>query len=751
MSRRTLIAGAFCAALLWTACGWVPHQRLAERVLAAPSRVYGRPLVLAPGIRASRDAVAAHLERAGYRPTKAAEVGQGRFRLEPRRWRIGRRAFEYPDGAEPAGLIRIDVDAGGTVREVVGPDGAALDAVFLEPEPIGSLFGESDEDRVLVPMDQIPRHVVDAVLVTEDRRFHRHPGIDPIRIVGAARENLRGGRIRQGGSTLTQQLVKNVYLSPERTWARKLREVALAVFVELRYTKQEILEAYLNQVYLGQDGGRGIHGVGRAARFYFGKDVSELSVADAALLAAIIRAPSALSPFRHPDRAREQRDRVLDRLLEHGRIDGDTHHSAHSSPLGVRREPRPGRFAGHYLDLVRGRLEERFAGEDLERDGLRVFTTLDGSFQRAAEAAVRDEIRRLERGYPLLRRRSSPLQAALVALDPASGDVLALVGARDFEASPFDRATRARRQPGSLFKPVVALAALGADVSPPLTLASLLEDAPLTLQVEGKSWTPSNHDGRHRGPVSLRAALEDSLNVPFARLGLEVGLVPVADTARRMGVASPLRPIPSLTLGAFETTPLEIASVYAVLASGGVRTSPRTTLAVVRPGGRVLYGEPVRTQRAFGAAETYLVTEALRGAVVRGTAKSLPRLGVTGSWAGKTGTTNGFRDAWFVAYAPDLVVAVWVGFDDGARVGLSGAQAALPIVARFVRGAYGKQSPRQFPVPDGIQVARIDPGTGRGAGIDCPGHDEVFLAGTAPAARDCGSRPLQWALRALGQ
>jgi len=212
-----------------------------------------------------------------------------------------------------------------------------------------------------------------------------------------------------------------------------------------------------------------------------------------------------------------------------------------------------------------------------------------------------------------------------------------------------------------------------------------------------------------------------------------------------------VRPIPSLTLGAFETTPLEIASVYAVLASGGVRTSPRTTLAVVRPGGRVLYGEPVRTKRAFGAAETYLVTEALRGAVVRGTAKSLPRLGVTGSWAGKTGTTNGFRDAWFVAYAPDLVVAVWIGFDDGARVGLSGAQAALPIVARFVRGAYGKQSPREFPIPDGIQVARIDPGTGRGARRDCPGHDEVFLAGTARAARDCGSRPLQWALRALGQ
>ncbi len=751
MSRRTLITGAFCAALLWTACGWVPHQRLGERLLAAPSQVYGRPLVLAAGIRASRNAVSTHLERAGYRPTRAADVGPGEFRLEKRRWRIGRRAFDYPDGTEPAGLIHVEVDAGGSVREVIGPDGEALEAAFLEPEPIGTLFGESTEDRVLVPMDQIPRHVVDAVLVTEDRRFHVHPGIDPIRIVGAARENLRGGAIREGGSTLTQQLVKNAYLSPERTWSRKLREAALALFIELRYTKQEILEAYLNQVYLGQNGGRGIHGVGRAARFYFGKDVSELSVAHGALLAAIIRAPSALSPFRHPDRAREGRDRVLDRLLGHGRIDADRHRRARSAKLGVRREPRAERPAGHYLELVRTRLEARFAGEALERDGLRIFTTLDGSFQRVAEKAVRDEVRRLERGYPLLRRRSSPLQAALVALDPTSGDILALVGARDFEASPFDRATRARRQPGSLFKPVVALAALGADVSPPLTLASRLEDAPLTLQVEGKSWTPANHDGRHRGPVSLRAALEDSLNVPIARLGLEVGLVRVADTARRMGIESPLRPIPSLSLGAFETTPLEIASAYGVLASGGVRTSPRTTLGVVRPGGRVLYAEAVRRKRAFGAAETYLVSEALRGAVARGTAKSLPKLGVTGSWAGKTGTTNDYRDAWFVAYSPDLVVAVWVGFDDGARVGLTGAQAALPIVARFVRGAYGKHSPRERPVPDGIQLARIDPSNGRGAGRDCPGHDEVFLAGTAPTTRDCGSPPLQWALRALGR
>jgi penicillin-binding protein 1B len=493
--------------------------------------------------------------------------------------------------------------------------------------------------------------------------------------------------------------------------------------MEVRYSKEELLEAYLNQVYLGQDAGRAIHGVGRAARFFFAKEASELSVADAALLAAIIRAPNALSPLRHPERARAGRDIVLDALLGHGRIDADAYAQAREAPLGVRRESRPARFAGHFLSLVRGRLEKRFADQELDRAGLRIFTTLDGTFQRVAEKAVREGLARLEKGYPLLRRTSSPLQAALVALDPASGEVLALVGGRDFSASSFDRATAAHRQPGSLFKPVVALAAFESDVSPPLTLASILEDEPLTLEVEGEIWRPANHDGRHRGPVSLRRALELSLNVPLARLGLETGLVRVADTARRLGVTSPLRPIPSLSLGAFETTPLEIASCYAVLASGGVRTRPRTILAALGHDGAVLAAEPLVAEKAFDPAVTYVVSDALRGVVERGTAKNLRALGAAGPWAGKTGTTNGYRDAWFAGYGPDLVVVVWVGFDDGARIGLTGAQAALPIFARFVREAVGPQGPRPLPVPAGVEVARVR------------GGNEVFVSGTAPRRR----------------
>jgi len=705
-----------------------------------------------PGLRLSREDVAAHLERAGYSAVYGRSPGPGEFRLSERSWRIHRRRFHYPDGEDEGGLVVAAIDGRGAVSAVSDAAGSSLGSVLLEPELIGTLLGPEGEDRELVPLERIPAHVVDAVLVAEDRRFYQHPGIDPIRILGAARENLRERRIVEGASTLTQQLVKNVYLSPERSFSRKLREVGIALVIELRYSKDEILEAYLNQVYLGQDGGHAIHGVGRAARFYFGKPASELTVAEGALLAGMIRAPSALSPHRHPDRARERRDAVLGRMLAHERIDTGTHESASNASLRVKRTDAPARFAPHYLELVKARLADRFGEEQLERGGLRVFSALDGGFQRAAEASIAAELARLERGYPLLRRRGSPLQAALVALDPATGEILALVGGRDAEASSFDRATRAHRQPGSVFKPVVTLAALAGEQTPPITLATVLEDRPLELELpSGKRWAPRNIHGEYRGPVTLRTALEDSLNVPFARLGLEVGLVEVAETARRLGIESPLRPIPSLSLGAFEMTPLEVASAYAVLAAGGVRRTPHVAQAVVAPGGRALGGERVEQRRAFTAADSWLVTDALRGVVQRGTGKTLAKLGVAEGWAGKTGTSNDYRDAWFVGYGPDLVVVVWVGFDDGARVGLSGAQAALPIFARFIRSALGGARPRGVEAPPGLVVAEIDPSSGMRAGAGCTGREEYFAAGTLPPTRSCAepAGALGWAARLL--
>jgi membrane carboxypeptidase/penicillin-binding protein len=400
--------------------------------------------------------------------------------------------------------------------------------------------------------------------------------------------------------------------------------------------------------------------------------------------------------------------------------------------------------------LVQQRLEARLGATALDEGGLSIFTTLDAGFQRAAESAVATGLERLEQRHPRLARGKARPEAALVALDPITGDVLALVGGRDHAHSPFNRAVSARRQPGSLIKPIVAASALSrAGNDHLLTLASVLADEPLEVAAEEGPWRPANFDGRHRGPVTLRQALEQSLNVPIARLGLEVGLVRVVETARRFGIASPLRPVPSVSLGAFEVTPLEITAAYAVFASGGVRPEPRFALAALRPDGSARGGENVRRERVLEEAESYLVVSALRGVVERGTARSLRTLGVSAPVAGKTGTSDGARDAWFVGFTPDLVVGVWVGFDGDAKLGLTGAEAALPIFAAFAKGALARSLPRPFPVPKRIEVVEIDPQTGLRAGPGCRGHDEIFLRGTAPEQR-CRRDPWGF-LRRLGR
>ena len=732
--RRLLIAVllvVLAAALL----PWLPGPPLVERLPRA-TVVFSRPLVVVPGALHRRQDLRAHLDRAQYRPASSANSGEvevGEYRIGKRRWQIGLRPFAYPDGDEPGGRMTVEVDAAGRVAKILGPNGQERDELFLEPAPLAIPGGEARAERDLVRLGHLPQHVIDAVLVAEDRRFYLHPGVDPVRVAGAALENAREKRIVEGASTLTQQLVKNVYLSSERTWARKLREAGIAFWLELRFSKKEILEAYLNEIYLGQDGARAIHGIAPAARFWFGKDTAQLDVSDAALLAGMIRAPNGLAPDRHPERAKRRRDQVLRGLLVHGRIDDESYETALAKPIKARRHAARPAFAPRFAAHVASQLTERFGDDALSEDGIRAFTTLDPHFQLAARRAIREEIARLEKGYPLLRRKKSPLQAALVAIDPHSGEVLAWVGGRDAVRGSFDRVAGARRQPGSVFKPVVALAAftLRDRSHGPFTLATLLEDEPLSLGVEGDEWVPANHDGRHRGPVSLRTALERSLNVPFARLGLEVGLVHVADTARRMGIESPLRPIPSLSLGAFEVSPLEITSALGVFPAGGTHHPPRSLLTL-EEGGRARRLDTPPSHAAFAPVPIHLVTEGLRGAVDRGTGTMLRKLGVRGPVAGKTGTTNDFRDAWFVAYTPRIVVGAWVGFDDGKRVGLTGAKAALPIVARFLKGALGSDGWAGFSEPTGIERADIDPRTGLLASAHCPGAAELFAAGTAP-------------------
>jgi len=605
--------------------------------------------------------------------------------------------------------------------------------------PIGTLADGLDERRVPVRLRELPDHLVQAVLAVEDQRFYDHGGLDLKRIAGAAVANVRAGGVTQGGSTITQQLAKNLFLSARRTPLRKLREAAMAVMLEDRYEKAAILEAYLNEIYLGQDGARAIHGVGAAARYYFDTDAGDLGLAESALLAGMIRAPNHYAPHRHASRARERRDLVLRLMVAQGRV--DDRRAARAARERVRTRPSHEAVvdARYFRDFAVRRLREEGVG-GLPARGAAVYTTLDAALQRAAERAVRD-------GLAGLGARGA--QAALVALDPRSGEILAMVGGRDYGGSQFNRAVDARRQPGSAFKPVVALAALSRDGrrDPAFTLASTIEDEPLSVTTPAGLWEPDNYDRRFRGTVTFREALEQSLNVPFARIGLAVGPERIAQAGRRLGITSPLRAVPSLALGASEVTPLELTRAFGVLATGGELADTRAVLGVARGGGDARAASAARVRRVADPAESYLVTSALEGAVARGTGRGLNGLGHRDGIAGKSGTSSEWRDGWFVAYTPALAVGVWVGYDDGRSLGLTGSRSALPIVARFLREALRQTGGETFAVPDGVEFAYV--GTDRGWwGWECGGEPEVFLEGTAPDSR-CGRRwtPDRWIAR----
>lgn len=588
---------------------------------------------------------------------------------------------------------------------------------------IGSVVGAPAESRVPVALGEMPDDLVDAVLAIEDKRFRDHGGIDPRRIGGAMVANIRAGGIAEGGSTITQQLAKNLFLSAHRTPLRKLREAALALVLESRYSKAQILEAYLNEIYLGQDQGSAIHGVGAAARYYFGKDVSELSLAESATLAGMIHSPNRLAPTRHPADATVRRDLVIALMQDQGRIDADE--ALRATRMRVRARPHPSRTldARYFRDAL-----GRDVARGLPDRGAAVYTTLDASLQRAAERAMASGLASLAQ---------PGAQGALVAIDPRTGDVLAMVGGRDYGASQFNRAVDAHRQPGSAFKPIVALAALeregGGDAAPAFTLASQVADAPLSVPTREGPWRPANYDGDFRGDVTLREALEQSRNVPFARIGMAIGPDRIAATAIRLGITSKLLPVPALALGSGEVTLLELVRAYGVFANAGELAASRMVLATRVGRGELREGDPSRISRVADPAAAYLVTSALEGAVQHGTGAALDPFQFTSDVAGKTGTSNDWRDAWFIAYTPTLVVGVWVGQDDGASLRRTGAQAALPIVARFLADA--DLGHERFEEPEGVVETWV--ATGQGGWQSRCDQREVFLLGTQPEGEAC--------------
>ncbi len=691
--RTEVLLGAVAFLLLAIATlgfiGSAVSSRFDNRRWNLPSRIYSDITVLEPGSPGSPDRLAAKLERLFYARVSGSPETPGHYRRAGESMDVYSRDFVYP-GREFRGFrARVDF-AGGRVRAITDERGDPVPALVVEPERLGSVFGEEHEDRTLVRLSEVPRTLVDAVLVTEDRDFYRHSGVSVKRTFGAVLATLRGGNV-QGGSTLTQQLVKNVYLTPERTLRRKAIEIVISVLLDARYSKDEILEAYLNEIYLGRRGSIAIKGVGEAARFYFGKQVSDLDLAESATIAGMIPAPNAFSPFRSPKRTRDRRNRVLSLMQELQKIDRKNMEAAIASPLVPRTRRVAKVIAPHFVDFVKGELTEAY-GEKMRTEGLQIYTTLDVDLQQAGQRAVTEGLGGLERRYRRLAAaaRQAPLQGALIQIEPQTGAVKVLVGGRDYQRSQFNRVTQAHRQPGSLFKPFVMLAAFARrDLVPPVTPATVFHDSPITVEWgrrrAAERWTPRNYDGGFRGPMSVRRALELSINIPTVRAALAADLSTVLAAARAAGMTSTLRPYPSVALGAFEISPMEIASAYAVLANGGVRIEPGAIVGVLTADGRILDRKETPLKQVLPADAVFLVNSLLRGAVDRGTAGGARGGGIQRVLAGKTGTTNDGRDAWFVGFSPRFLAAIWVGYDDNRGLNLSGSQAAVPIFAEFSR------------------------------------------------------------------
>ncbi len=726
-----LLVLAVGAAALWVA--WLDHglrQAFEGRRWALPAQVFARPLFLYPGAPLSADAVVEHLEAVGYRPIAGAPR-PGTFARAGETIRLHTRPFAYWDGKEPAREVRLRF-AGNELRSLA-VTGEPAPGLRLEPRSIGGIFPAAREDRLLVRLEDVPPLLVKTLLLVEDRQFFHHHGVRPLAIARALWANLRAGRVVQGGSTLTQQLVKNFYLDRRRTLGRKAKEALMAVLLEAHYSKEEILEAYLNEIYLGQDGARAIHGFGLAARFYFARDLEALSPAQIALLVALVKGPSYYDPRRHPQRARERRDWVVARMAAAGLIDAHQALVARNAPLGVVARPRRGLTPyPAFVDLVRRQLRRDYREEDLTGEGLRIFTTLDPAVQAVAEKAVVQALTDDQR-----------LQAALLISDVATGEVLAVVGGRDPRYPGFNRALDARRPVGSLIKPVLYLTALEAGY----TLASPLEDRPLDpATVRRLGWRPRNYDHQSHGRVVLYQALVHSYNLAAVRLGLTLGVDRVLETIRRLGVSRPLPRYPSLFLGAVELSPLEVLQMYQTLAAEGFQTPVKAVLGVTDRQGRPLARYPLRLGEALDEGAVYLLTHALQGVVREGTAKGLrrwidPAVGV----AGKTGTSDDGRDAWFAAFSGNRVAVAWVGSDDNRVDGLVGGREALALWGRAM-AAVEHRSLELIP-PPGIEWHWVDPRGGL-ASRRCPDRLRLpFLAGTAPQVRAAcagGGKPPLW-------
>lgn len=756
---KILIALAACLLVVFAVFGsifgyyYFQYQKVVDARLSGPifansAQIYAAPREVRPGQKYSVQQIADDLRIAGYTGQNDRSPSQlGTFQLSSTRIHIqpGPGSYHAPDGATV-------ITAKGIVSNIVGDDGQQLASYELEPQLITGLSDKNRAKRRLVTYDQMPPQLVQAVTSIEDRRFFEHGGVDYIRVVGSALADLRARRLSEGSSTLTMQLARGFFLSPEKHFKRKLIEIAITFQLEHRFTKQQIFEMYANQINLGQRGSFSIDGLGEAAQAYFGKDVRQLTLPDCALLAGMIQRPNYLSPYKHPKRALARRNLVLDSMVETHAITAQQAAAAKAAPLGIAAFSVDEEEAPYFVDLVRDHLTQRYGDRDINAEGLHIYTSLDPDLQKAATDAVEDGMKKVDamvrRRYSVRTRHGIVLtkqnivypQVALIALNPHTGQILSLVGGRNYGMSQLNHAI-AKRPTGSVFKPFVYAAAFNSSLTGvPLpgqqgvfTAITTLNDADQTFDFDNGNmqYEPHNYKNEQFGMVTARFALMMSQNVATVALAQMVGLDNIATLARQAGLS--VEATPAMAIGAYDATPLDIAGAYTIFANGGIHLQPWMIASVRAANGDVIDDFSQQSTPLLDPRVAYLTLSLMRDVINHGTAAGVRGLGFTAPAAGKTGTEH---DAWFAGFTSNLLCVVWVGNDDYSDIKLEGAQVAAPIWAEFMNLATAMpeySDTQYFDPPDGITEVSLDQNTNLLSDASCPDdYTAAFLTGTQP-------------------
>jgi penicillin-binding protein 1B len=723
-----VIFGLGGAVWVWMHYSRLVDEKLKEGPFAQTAEIFAAPEPIRTGEALSADELTEMLRRRGYTENRSSRIGW--YKVRPDGVEIFPGVDAWPE-SEPGVIF---LQSGVVTRIVSNRDNSERTMYLLEPELISNLFDRLRQKRRVVRYSDIPRILVDAVTSAEDKRFFQHAGFDPLRIIKAMFEDVREGRKAQGASTLSMQLARNFWLGPEKTWGRKIVEALITMQIEQKLTKEQIFEYYSNQVDLGQRRSFAVRGFGEAAHLYFGKDVRELKVEEAALLAGMIQKPNLYNPYRHEERALQRRNIVLGLMHENGYLTDMQYLEATKAPLKLAEGGIESTDAPYFVDLINDELRERFSDVDFQTTQYRIYTTLDMKLQREAVESVRIGMKEVDAQLSKRRKKYPEPQVALVAMDPHTGEVRALLGGRNYGLSQLNRAL-ALRQPGSSFKPFVYAAALRTAITGGPTLltpVSQVVDEPTTFMFDDKIYEPNNFHEEWHGRVTLRQALAHSMNIPTVKFAEAVGYETVAELARDAGLEN-TKGTPAEALGAYEATPLQIASAYTTFSNGGAWMQQNAISEVRDQTGKLVWHYSPVTREVLDPRVAYMVTSLMEEVLRSGTGAMARTRGFLLPAAGKTGTS---RDAWFVGFTTRLLCAVWVGFDDNTEMPLEGAKAALPIWTEFMKRAHTYREYKnvaEFEAPDGIVTAEIDAQTGQLATGACPQRrSEVFIAGTQP-------------------